>query len=143
MATRRIDLTRITEEPQRLPVRDVVRELVDLLGRKTVAYLAGLNSVREVTSWLTPDGTAPRDSREAVLRSALQAARMIADLESRDSAAAWFVGTNATFDFESPASILRERGTEGRAPVLRAARSFVVGAFAAELAREKIAGHEQ
>jgi hypothetical protein len=128
---RRFDRARIEDEPYRLPIKNVVRELVDLLGRKTVAYFTGLNSVREVASWLSDDGSAPRENREAVLRSALQAARYIADLESADSAAAWFVGTNSRFDFESPASILRDRGTAGRTDVVRAARAFVAEAIAA------------
>jgi hypothetical protein len=131
MEDRRFDRARIEDEPYRLPVKRVVRELVDLLGRKTVAYLSGLNSVREVASWLGEDGSAPRDDREAVLRSALQAARYIVDLESSDSAAAWFVGTNSRFDFESPAAILREYGTARRADVVRAARAFVAEAIAA------------
>ena len=113
----------------RLPIRSVVGELTDLLGRKTVAYLAGLNSVREVVSWL--GGAEPRPERDAVLRSALQAARYIALLESRASASAWFVGTNTLFNFESPAAVLRERGTGGRADVVRAARAFVAEALAA------------
>ncbi len=127
----RFDRARIEDEPYRLPIKNVVRELVDLLGRKTVAYFTGLSSVREVGSWLSDDGSAPRENREAVLRSALQAARYIADLESADSAAAWFVGTNSRFDFESPASILRDRGTAGRTDVVRAARAFVAEAIAA------------
>jgi hypothetical protein len=90
------------DEPMRLPMKAVVRELTDLLGRKTVAYLADLNSVREVVSWL--GGVEPRPVRAAVLRSALQAARYIALLESRASASAWFVGTNTLFNFETPAA---------------------------------------
>ncbi len=119
---------RIEEEPLRIPISAVAQELVALLGRRTVAYLAGLKSVREVAAWMT--GTSPHADREAILRSALQAARYIADLESADSASAWFIGTNARFDYESPASILRERGTEGRAEVVRAARAFVADALA-------------
>jgi hypothetical protein len=57
--------------------------------------------------------------------------RYIALLESRASASAWFVGTNTLFNFESPAAVLRERGTDGRAEVVRAAKSFVSEALAA------------
>jgi len=46
----------------------------------------------------------------------------------------WFVGTNPCFDFESPAWILRERGREGRAIVVRAARDFVADALAEAIA---------
>ena len=69
--------------------------------------------------------------RLAILRSALQATRYISELESPMSAVAWFVGTNPRFDFESPATVLRERGMEGRADVVRAARAFVAEALAA------------
>jgi hypothetical protein len=79
---RPFDRARIEDEPYRLPIKNVVRELVDLLGRKTVAYLAGLNS------------------------------------------------TNPRFDFESPASVLRDRGMAGRTDVVRAARVFVAEAIA-------------
>jgi hypothetical protein len=122
------NLSRIEEEPLRIPISAVAQELVALLGRRTVAYLAGLKSVREVAAWMT--GTSPHADREAILRSALQAARYVADMESADSAAAWFIGTNARFDFESPASILRERGTNARGDVVRAARAFVADALA-------------
>jgi len=138
MNRRLFDAARI-EDVHRLAVREVVKELVDLLGRKTVAYLAGLNSVREVTSWLGDEGSRPKEDREAVLRSALQAARYIGDLESQDSAAAWCVGTNPGYDFESPAAVLRRRGMEGRSDVVRAARSFVADALAAHKAEAAFA----
>lgn len=128
------DLEASLNEPMRLPIRSVVGELTDLLGRKTVAYLAGLNSVREVVSWL--GGAEPRSERAAVLRSALQAARYIALLESRASASAWFVGTNTLFHFESPAAVLRERGIDGRKDVVLAAQAFVAEALAASKAVE-------
>jgi hypothetical protein len=117
-------------EPLQLDIKEVVRELVDVLGRRTVAYLAGLNSVREVASWLSAE-TKPHRDRDAVLRSALQATRYIVGLEGRDSAAAWFVGTNPRFDFESPAATLRKRGSEGCTEVVRAAVAFVSEALSA------------
>jgi hypothetical protein len=134
MAMNSRDLDASINEPMRLPMQSVVRELTDLLGRKTVAYLAGLSSVREVVSWL--GGAEPRPERAAVLRSALQAARYIALLESRASASAWFVGTNTLFRFESPAAVLRERGMEGRKDVVLAAQAFVAEALAASKGAE-------
>ena len=137
---RRFDPCRL--ETERLEIRDVVRELVAILGsRRVVALLAGVSSVREVSAWMDEqEPQSPPAERAAILRSALQAARLIEDVESRDVASAWFVGTNPNFDFDSPARILRDRGAQGRTLVLRAAKAYVADALAhAETAVPKLA----
>lgn len=123
MAAPQYEPARINDEPIRLPVKDVVQELVALLGSRTVAYLSGLNSTAQVTSWLR--GSKPRPATDAVLRTALQASRYISDLKGVGSVAAWFVGTNSLFEFESPASILRGGGSAAQTDVVSAARAFV------------------
>ena|SRR5579875_4018840 len=142
MAGPRFDPARL-EEPLLMPIDEVVRELVELLdGQRVVALLAGVNSTRDVHAWMRREQP-PRPERQSVLRSALQAARLITDLKSVASARAWFVGTNHNFDFDSPARVLRNGGDEGRIAVLRAARDFVAEAydhahFVPSVARDRI-----
>ena len=125
------DPVNLDDQPQRLPINVVIAELVRVLGRKTVTYIAGLNSVRELATWLHDDGAVARSDRETVLRSALEAVRYIESFESASSAAAWFIGNSSLFDFESPASVLRDRGLDGCADIVRAAHAFVADASAA------------
>jgi hypothetical protein len=125
------DRARIEEEPYTLCSQAVVRELETVLGRKTVAYLAGFSSMCEFASWLNGEGSQPRDDRDAVLRAALHALRYVVDFESVSSASAWFVVTNSNLEFDSPASTLRRRGFEARHDVVKAARTFVADALAA------------
>jgi len=56
------------EHAMSLPIQEVVRELVDLLGATTVAVIGGVNETRAVQEWLT--SRAPQ--RPNVLRCALQ-----------------------------------------------------------------------
>jgi hypothetical protein len=128
MARRRFDPHRIFDEPLTMPIAEVVRELITVLERPPVALLGDVKSAREVSAWAA--GTTPRPERVHTLRSALQAARLIVDLEGVDSARAWFMGTNFHFDFRAPAQILRDGGDEARAQVVRAAKDFVKEALA-------------
>jgi hypothetical protein len=124
MSRPRFDPKRLQETVE-MPIDAVVRELVDTLGsHRIVALLAGVKSTENVTAWSRRD-QAPESARQRALRIALQASRLIADLVGRQSAAAWFVGTNASLNFDSPARVLRDRGEEGCLLVMRAAHDFV------------------
>lgn len=123
------DPRRIFDEPLMMPIAAVVRELVATLERGPVALLAGVKSAREVSAWAASD-TTPRPDRIHTLRSALQASRLIVDLEGIDSARAWFMGTNPHFNFRAPAQVLRDGDEDARTLVVRAAQDFVKDAMA-------------
>jgi len=104
-----------------LPMRDVVRKLVGLLGATTVAVIGDVKETRAVQHWM-----ADREpQRPHVLRFALQIASMIATVASRDIARAWFHGANPCLNDEVPMLLLRDRPLETiQARLLTAARSF-------------------
>lgn len=103
------------------PLKQVVQELIDLLGPTLVAAIAGVNETRAVTQWL--NGRKPQ--RPQVLRFTLQLARMIALEEDVNMMRAWFQGTNPGLDDRSPALLLRSQPLEEiQGPLMAAARSF-------------------
>lgn len=104
-----------------LPISEVVRELVDLLGAKTVAVIGAVKETRAVQEWLSE--RAPQ--RPHVLRFALQLATMIASEADREMAVAWFHGSNPHLDDRVPMLMLRNDRLETvQGPLLNAARSF-------------------
>jgi hypothetical protein len=114
------------DEVPRVSTRDVVRELIDVLGTRLVAYIGGVSHTKFVRSWT--NGTAiPRDRRETALRGALQAVRILLTDESAAVAQAWFIGANRHLGLEAPASVLRDAASpEDVSRVVRAASAFVV-----------------
>jgi hypothetical protein len=104
-----------------LPIHEVVRELVDLLGATTVAVIAGVSETRAVAQWTT--GREPQ--RPHVLRFALQISRMLSNAADREYARAWFHGSNPRLGDSSPMLLLREKPlAEVQGPIVAAARSF-------------------
>jgi hypothetical protein len=104
-----------------LPIADVVRELVELLGATTVAALAGVKETRAVQQWMIDR----EPQRPHVLRFALQLATMIARPGQKRVAQAWFNGANPALEGQSPLVFFRTRPLEeiqGR--LLAAARAF-------------------
>ena len=109
------------------PFHFVVKNLVDVLSARLVAYIANVSEVRVVREWV--DGREPKDPRTPPrLRTALQIARLITDHDSASVAQAWFQGLNPQLGDRSPAQLLREGDIEEVGPeVVSAARAFVVG----------------
>lgn len=104
-----------------LPIAEVVRELVDLLGAKTVAVIGDVQETRAVQQWLAE--RAPQ--RPHALRFALQLGSMIAGTADREVAVAWFHGSNPHLDDQVPMLMLRDHELQDvQAPLLNAARSF-------------------
>jgi len=104
-----------------LPIQEVVRKLVDLLGATTVAVIGGVQETRAVHQWTTDR----EPQRPHVLRFALQVALMISTVTNRDVARAWFHGANPYIGDEVPMLLLRDRPLEvTQASLLAAARSF-------------------
>jgi hypothetical protein len=109
----------------RIPIAQVVIELVEALGPRLVAYVGGVSHTKFVRSWR--EGTAaPRGRREDALRAALQATRILLAAESPLVAQAWFTGANTHLDLEAPAAVLREASSPDQVTkVVRAANAFV------------------
>ncbi|HTX55892.1 MAG TPA: hypothetical protein VMD47_02220 [Candidatus Acidoferrales bacterium] len=104
-----------------LPIRQVVEELMDLLGLKTVAMIGGVGETRAVVQWTR--GRLPQ--RPHVLRFALQVASMIIDAKDADVARAWFHGSNPYLGDRVPATVLRDESLgEVQAEIMAAARAF-------------------
>jgi hypothetical protein len=104
-----------------IPIRQVVRELTDLLGTPTVAVIGGVGETRAVYQWMHDR----EPQRPHVLRFALQVATMIASTSDRHIARAWFHGSNPRLGDEIPMFQLRDRAlADVQGPILGAARAF-------------------
>jgi len=104
-----------------LPIGEVVRRLVDMLGLSLVAVVGGVSETRAVQQWTS--GREPQ--RPQVLRFALQLALMITEAGDGSVARAWFQGSNPGLDDRSPAVMLHTMPLEEiQAPLMAAARAF-------------------
>jgi hypothetical protein len=104
-----------------LPISEVVRQLVDLLGATNVAVIGGVGEARAAEQWIL--GRKPQ--RSHVLRFALQIATMIASATERDLARAWFHGSNPHLDDAIPLLLLRDVPLpEIQGKLMAAARAF-------------------
>jgi hypothetical protein len=125
-----------TEQPEDRPIRSdveahdramsmsmqgVVRDLVEILGATTVAVIGGVTETRAVAQWM--QNREPQ--RPHVLRFAYQLALMLASSLQRETARAWFHGSNPRLGDRSPMMLLRDKPLEElRGPMLDAARAF-------------------
>lgn len=104
-----------------LPIEEVVKELLDLLGATTVAVIGGVSETRAVAQWTM--GRAPQ--RPNVLRFTLQVASMIVTAHNPEIARSWFHGSNPHLHDRTPAFMLRDEPLhEVQAEIMAAARSF-------------------
>jgi hypothetical protein len=104
-----------------LPTREVVRELVDLLGATTVAVIGGVTETRAVQQWMVDR----EPQRPHVLRFALQLSLMLASRRDKQITQAWFHGSNPRLGDRSPMLLLRSKDlSELQGPMLDAARAF-------------------
>ncbi|MDT0264130.1 hypothetical protein [Jatrophihabitans lederbergiae] len=104
---------------------DLVRGLVDLLGARLVAYLAGVKETRAVRQWAEGVRRIHNSEDEQRLRVSLQAALMVSQRDTAEVVQSWFQGLNPHLDDRSPARVLREAPVAEVGPaVLAAARAF-------------------
>lgn len=115
------DARRISEV-SRMQAPAVVHELTEILGARLTALIGDVSDTRHVRAWEN-DEQSPQ--RLDALKAALQAARVINDVEGRDSARGWFAGCNVHFEFRSPAEVLLENTAESRTAVVSAAHQEV------------------
>jgi hypothetical protein len=112
----------------RAPFNSVAKNLIDILGAKLVAYIAGVREARAVQQY-ADDSRSPRHPAiEPRLRLALRVAKLIHTHDSKEIAQAWFMGLNPQLNDRSPARLLREGEIDDVGPeIISAARAFVVG----------------
>jgi hypothetical protein len=102
-----------------------VEQLRDLLGAKLVAYLGGVKETRAVRQWVEGSRQIGDRAIETRLRTAYQAAQLIADRDTPAVVQAWFQGLNPALGDRSPARLLHDGDLEDVGPqVLAAARQF-------------------
>jgi hypothetical protein len=106
------------------PVGDVASFLQDLLGRRLVAYVAGVKDGKTVSRWANGEVSSVRQESEERVRTAYEVAQLLVRFDSPRIVKAWFIGLNPQLDDVSPAETIREgRLKEAKA----AARAFVAG----------------
>jgi hypothetical protein len=115
-----------TEDAHRIAVTtqidDVAKALLDWLGPKLTAYLAGVADEKAPARWAAAKNH-PRNDPEQRLRAAYQAIHIVMRGDSSYVARAWMIGINPKLD-QAPADAIRE----GRfVDVLDAAKAFIAG----------------
>ncbi len=106
------------------PMSDVVSFLQDLLGRRLVAYVAGVKDAKTVSRWASGEVESVRQESEARVRTAYEVAQLLVRFDSPRIVKAWFIGLNPQLDDIPPAEAIREGKLK---EVKAAARAFVAG----------------
>ena len=105
-------------------VSDVASFLQDLLGRRLVAYVAGVKDAKTVSRWANGEVGSVRQESEERIRTAYEVAQLLVQFDSPRIVKAWFIGLNPQLDDVSPAETIHEgKLKEAKA----AARAFVAG----------------
>ena len=109
-----------------LPVSKIVEKLVEIIGRKLTAYIAGVKDARAVDRWIA--GGEIYGDAEPRLRLAFQVVRTLAEQDSPRVVQAWLTGVNPELGDRVPLRLLRESDVDAVAPaILGAARAFLTG----------------
>jgi hypothetical protein len=118
----------IYEQTLRMEPHEIVCNLVEILGKKMTAYLAGVKDSRTVEAWMEP-GRLDESRRLDLdrLRIALRVAKVLALGDSNRVVQAWFGGLNPQLGDRNPSRLLRDGKPEDQEAVLNAARAFLVG----------------
>ena len=115
-----------SREVLRLPVSEIVKYLVGLIGRKLTAYVGGARNVRVVDRWM--NGSELHGDAEHRLRFAFQLVRMLAEKENPMAIQSWLTGLNPELGDRVPLRLIRQNDLEAVAPeIIGAARAFLVG----------------
>ncbi len=91
----------------RSPFSLVVRTLVDILGRRLTAYVAGVRDARVVDLWIAG---IPDSGVEVRLRMAHSLVKMLAATERPERIRDWFLEPMSQLGNRSPALVIREGG---------------------------------
>ena len=113
-------------EALRLPMPEIVEQLVGLIGRKLTASVGGVWNVRAVDRWT--DGSELCGDAYQRLRFAFQLVRMLAEKEDFTVIQSWLTGLNPELAHRVPLRLMRENDLEKVAPeIMGTARAFLVG----------------
>ena len=100
--------------------------MADTIGRKLIAYVAGVKDTRAVERWIA--GSQPYGDVALRLRLTFQVVRTLLEHDSREVVQAWLMGVNPELGDRVPLRLLREGDLAVVAPeVLAAARAFIAG----------------
>jgi hypothetical protein len=109
-----------------LPFPELVSQLVQLIGRKLTAYVAGVKDARAIDRWV--DGGESYGNAKDRLRLTFQVARTLRNHDSDRVVHAWLTGVNPELGDRTPIRLLREGNVESvAAEVLGAVRAFIAG----------------
>jgi hypothetical protein len=115
----------VSADAARLPIHEIATFLREQLGQRMTAYISGVNDPKMVSHWIAQHNT-PRDGAQMRLREGYQAARLLVDSYSAETAKAWFFSSNARLNDQAPAFVLRHaRNWEELRLILPAARAFI------------------
>src|SRR5690348_10531033 len=84
----------------------LVQGLVEILGKKLVAYIASVKDVRAIDRWIA--GAEPYRGNQERLRLAYHVAGMLRDHDSKNVVQAWLIGVNPELNDRVPIRLLRE-----------------------------------
>ncbi len=115
---------RAYEDSIMLAFPELVSHLRDILGVKLVAYIGGVKSARQVSTWAEGAGEPGAADKER-LRHAFHAASLLRERYDATTVQSWFRGINPTLNDEAPAQVLRTGDlTTGPRSVVAAAKAF-------------------
>jgi hypothetical protein len=104
----------------RLPVRDIVESLEDVLGQRLVAVIAGVSDAKAVGKWARGERS-PHPDTEQHLRDAYQIVQLLIEQEPAETVRTWFVGMNPDLGDQAPVFVVASEPVRA----LQAARSFL------------------
>jgi hypothetical protein len=119
----RSTLEKVHREATVSSIADATQFLQDLLSRRLVAYIVGVDT-KTVSRWANQEVERLRQESEQRLRIAFEIALLLTVFDSPPVIRAWFIGLNPQLGDVSPADAIQE----GRLrEALAAARAFVTG----------------
>ena len=83
----------------------VTRALLDVLGERLVAVIAGVDDAQTVREWAAGERL-PSPTIQQRLESALAISRLLGELEGPETIRAWWIGMNPELGNQAPALVL-------------------------------------
>ena len=119
---------RVTEQAYRqavrAPIDEVASFLQDILGRRLVAYIGGVQDTKTVARWANAEVVEVRSRSLKRLKTAYEIAQLLTQFDSPQVVQSWFIGLNPQLDDISPAEAIHEGKLK---EAMYAARAFVAG----------------
>jgi hypothetical protein len=107
-----------------LPMPDLLSTLTSQIGKKLTTYLAGVDDIRAIESWIAGEPS-PKDA-ERRLRLTYQIVMTLTIADAPAVAQAWLMGINSELNDQVPLRLLREGNLDQVAgDIVGAARAFV------------------